>query len=188
MPNDLAFLPLIACALTAPEPRPALREVYETILRWEKNPDYKLAFEQFLMFMGEAYKSIETTVDRQNLAALENYLARPVRIDLLVEQNDRVLARIPLEGNLANPTISGIKPSGCRIYLETGLVIWEGEIAREDIIHSGQLEAAAKSTEKSGSPVRKIPVPKFSVILQLYPGFDEGSLEIIFNPIKENAS
>jgi len=59
MSRDLFFLPLIANALQKPDPKKGLQEAFEEIGLLGRQPEYKLGFRQFQMFMMEIRKNID---------------------------------------------------------------------------------------------------------------------------------
>lgn len=83
-------------------------------------------------------------------------------------------------------TIADIRPGHYGLRMDTGLIIWEGELTTKDLIWSQafggrSLELAAKAGGIQQRPPNTIHVPHAGVTLRLFPGLESGSLEIELN-------
>ena len=116
--------------------------------------------------------------------ALSPYLRVPV-FQLL--RDGRPMGPVSFETGAGRRAIDDIRPGRYTLQIDTGLVLWEGELTARDLIWTEafggrSLELAAESGEIRRRPARTIHVPESGVILRIFPGIESGSLEIELTP------
>ena len=113
----------------------------------------------------------------------EVFRPRPRVAVLQLLRDDRQIAELRFETIPGRHTITDIRPGRYALRIDTGLILWEGELTAKDLIW-GQafggrsLELAAEAGEIQHRPPDTIPVPQAGVTLWLFPGLESGSLEI----------
>lgn len=113
----------------------------------------------------------------------EVFRPRPRVTVLQLLRDDRQIAELSFETIPGRHTITDIRPGRYALRIDTGLILWEGELTAKDLIW-GQafggrnLELAAEAGEIQHRPPDTIHVPQAGVTVWLFPGLESGSLEI----------
>ena len=104
MNRDLFFLPLIADALQKPDPKKGLQEAFEEIELLGRQPEYKLGFRQFQMFMKEIKRNIEARSSLSEDAVFDSFrdLQLQVIAGVLEENQDDEQACLDLINSRPN--------------------------------------------------------------------------------------
>jgi len=97
--------------------------------------------------------------------------------------NGRELKRMSFPIKPGRRTVDAISPGHYTLKLDSGLVVWEGQLNARDLIWTQafgekDLELVAETIEIRHRPVREIQVPEAAMILRTFAGLEAGSLEI----------
>ena len=93
--------------------------------------------------------------------------------------------QVSLPTKPAHRTVDGIHPGLYTLKLDSGMVIWEGQLSARDLIWAEafggkNLDLAAETFDIRRRPARKIEVSEAAVTLRTFAGLETGSLEIEF--------
>jgi hypothetical protein len=168
--DRLHFIPMLEQALKSPDPKSALADAFDQI----KQSGTPEAYSQFEIFMDEAYRRCE------EIGMDITEFICPV-IQLL--SNDRVVGELTFSQSLKTNSIGNIVPGRYQLKLNTGRIIWEGELTPEELIWSEafpeqKLELAAETIDAEKTPTREIMVWDGEIIIRTYAGIESGSIEI----------
>ena len=123
MKRDLYFIPILCRAFDEPDRAAALRRAFAEIERLGRFENYRVGLRQFHRFMKEAY-------------------TRPVP-HLLLEKDRSIIARI-VPGQTADEVrITGIVPGTYSLRLDTGRLLWTGNLEEKDLIWACAFPTAA---------------------------------------------
>lgn len=182
MHKNLYFIPIIAGALEQPDTKAALSEAFELIHSMGKEAQYHNGYQQFLRFMESVDNSLWEEAPEQVASQLLQAMERPFPCDILVECDDHIVGTCSFKDATAQ-TIAGIKPGFHHLRFETGLLLWQGAVADEDVLWSRAfsekpLKMAADTEEVKRQPTRTIDLPESGLILRFYAGIETGFMEI----------
>ena len=130
---------------------------------------------------SEIRRSPWLRAENDTLGELFRPLRRVAVLQLL--RDGRQIAEVSFETIPGRHAIADIRPGRYALRLDTGLILWEGELTAKNLIW-GQafggrsLELAAEAGEIQHRPPDTIPVSQAGVTLWLLPGLESGSLEI----------
>ena len=187
MQDDLFFVPMITHALQQPDPKAAMLGVFEEIRRMGQESRHVRGYQQFLQFMESVDQArLQETPEElgaQILAAMD----RPLSIEIIIERNDNVVATCSFEQPFGARNVDGIAPGDYRVKLDTGCVLWEGNLSERELLWSKAfpgkpLKMAADSGQPTGEPTREISLLDGTVILRVYAGVESGFMEIELKP------
>ena len=190
MPKPLYFIAILARALEQSDPKAALHKAFDEIRRLGRLPQYRLGYEQFQQFMGEAVQHAgkpnedsltETLIDVlvSELSRVEEKTLRPV---LVLEGEGVPPRRIRL--SVGKGTIGDIVPGHYRLKLSnTGWLLWTRTLNKTELLWSEAypgrpLALAADTGVPSQEPTREVILLDGEIILRTYPGLELGWLEI----------
>jgi len=187
MQDDLFFVPMIARALQQPDPKAAMLEVFEEIRRMGQETRYGRGYQQFLRFMESVDQTRLQEAPEELGAEILTAMERPAGIEIIVEKNDDVVTAFSFEQPFGIRSVDEIAPGNYRVKLDTGRILWEGNLAEQDLLWSkaypGEpLKMAADSGQPIGKPTREIPLLDETVLLRVYAGLESGFLEIEWKP------
>jgi len=183
MRDDLYFIPMIAEALQEPDPKTALIATFERIRAMSEEPRFQQGYRQLMDFMDSAVSGRwEDALEEVGAMILEE-LDRPLAAEIVVERDGVVVASCCFEPAMAVRAIGDINPGDYCLRLDTGRLLWEGELVEEDLLwakaHPGQdLQMAADADGSPRQPTREIELLDGAVVLRVYAGLESGMLEI----------
>ena len=183
MSDDMFFIPMIARALQQPDPRTAMAEAFERIEAMGQQPRYRNGYEQFLAFMNSVADGRRADAPEEAGALILEKLDRPRTVEVFVERDNTRIATCEFDEAIGAEAIAGIVPGRYRLTLETGRLVWEGELTEGDLLwsktHPGEgLPMAADSEDTTREPTREMDLLEGTVVLRIYAGVEAGSLEI----------
>lgn len=183
MRDDLYFIPMIAEALQEPAPKAALIATFERIRAMGKEPRYQQGYRQFMDFMDSAASGNWEDDPEEVGAMILEELGRQLSAEIVVECDGVVVAACSFEQEVGVQTVGDIKPGAYCLRLDTGWLLWEGNLVEKDLLwakaHPGQdLPMAADTGEPSRQPTREIDLLDGAVVLRVYAGVESGMLEI----------
>lgn len=188
MRDDLYFIPMIAAALQEPDPKVAMIATFERIRAMGKGPRYQRGYRQLMDFMASAVSGRWEDAAEEVGATILEELDRPLAAEIVVERDGVVVGSCRFEQATGVEAVGNIKPGNYRLQLDTGLLLWAGKLADEDLLwakaHPGRdLPMAADTGESSRQPTRRFDLLDGAVVLRVYAGVESGTLEIEFkNP------
>ncbi len=96
------------------------------------------------------------------------------------------LKRIPLDQQGGRWTIDNLQPGFYALSFDTGRVIWEGELTKNDLLWTlafpGQdLPLAADTGEEAIQPSRQFHLLQGEIVLNVYPGLESGRIKLLMN-------
>jgi hypothetical protein len=100
-----------------------------------------------------------------------------------VDRDGKLISSLPL--GLSNGTLNilNVAPGKYTIKLSTGYILWTGDLTEKDLFvlkafpDSDMMLAAATDTLKT-KPSKQIMLLDGEIIIQVFPGFEGGSIEI----------
>lgn len=101
--------------------------------------------------------------------------------------NGRKLGQVSFSTKAGRRTLDGINPGHYSLKLDSGLVIWEGQLYARDLIWTEafggkNLNLAAETSDIRRLPAREVEVPEAALTLRTFAGLETGSLEIELTP------
>jgi hypothetical protein len=182
MKDALYFLPMIAHALQQPDPAAALRDALARIRTMGHEPRYRLGYEQFLRFLDMARRPEVGEADVP-IAQIAEAARRPMGVDILVERDGEIISICAFGATPATRTIGGVVAGAYLLRLDTGRVLWEGRLAKEDLLWARAfpkqpLRVAADTGESRRQMTREIALLDGTVILRVFAGVESGTMEI----------
>jgi hypothetical protein len=107
----------------------------------------------------------------------------PDSIEIIIDIDGKPLKRIPWTDHLVVDTISGVSPGNLSVRLNTGRVLWQGELTTSDLFLSEafpneELKLAADTGEDFAKMSRRFHLLDGQLIITVYPEIESGSLEI----------
>lgn len=183
MSDDLFFIPIISKALQQPDQAQSLKEAFEQIEKLASEKRYQRGYQQFCSFMNELgltqQKNTFKEIEQKLVAAFE----RPDVFDITIEKDGELLGKLSFTGKGGAKDITGIKPGDYYLRLDSGLCIWEGKVATQDIqlhiAYPGQsLPMAADTDDRERQPTRIETMFNGAMILRFYAGIISGSMQI----------
>jgi hypothetical protein len=103
--------------------------------------------------------------------------------EIIVERNGKSIASIPCEHLPVTKEIRGLKPGHYTVRLDTGRVIWEGELTQEELIWTAAfpeqaLDLAADTGEAAARTTREATLLNGELIIRVFPEIEGGRLEL----------
>jgi hypothetical protein len=183
MSDDLFFIPILEQALRQEDITSALRNAFGRIQTLGQEPRYQRGYQQFARFMHEAGTTDPREAAERLLDQFCRDFERPDALDIVVERDDKPVARRSFHVAPGKQVIGGIKTGSYLVSLDTGRVLWEGLLTEGDLVWAKAfpgrpLKMAADTGEDRGQPTRQIPLLHGSVVLRVFPGIECGTLEI----------
>lgn len=120
---------------------------------------------------------------KQSREAFQPFLPRHRYPSILVTCRGRTLASIPTSPSPASHRVEEVLPGQYQIALDSGRVLWEGELTRADLLWEAAFPelglAMAADTEEDALPTtRDIVLLDGAVVLRTSPGMEHGHLLI----------
>ena len=176
MRDDLFFVDMLAQALAQPDAKKTLCEAFERIERMGREPRYFVGHIQFRRFIQETLKKFEKN--------LPEGMDRAPHVEIILEKDGQIVGRCVL-GRKPSHTVSirEVTPGIFKLKLDTGLILWEGEIGRADVLWAEAhkehpLDMAADTAGETDRPTREIRLENFGLMLRLHAGIESGRLDI----------
>lgn len=191
MSKDLYFIKLLNRALASSQPREELQDAFDEIEKLGKQPGYEKGYGQFLKFMSlmgadERKELIDPEIWRRGIEEWLESTASDASMPLIVlERNGEVLARIQVEEKGNTGTIGDLRPGSYLLRLESGWVLWKGDLSKTDLIwrHTFPEEALplAAETERITAKIsREIELLQGELAIKVMPGRSSGRMDIIY--------
>ena len=103
--------------------------------------------------------------------------------EIIVERNGKSVASIPCEHLPVTHVIENVKPGLYTIKLDTGRIIWEGELTQEELIWTAAfpeqaLDLAADTGEAAARTTREATLLNGELIIRVFPEIEGGRLEL----------
>ncbi|MBN2590816.1 MAG: hypothetical protein JXA96_13210 [Sedimentisphaerales bacterium] len=190
MNYDLYFIPIIEKALEDKlNKKQALEAAFEEIVLFGRQSNYKIGYQQFCLFMNDInFLKHHFSSQMLERKITENF-ARPHHLSISIERNETVLEMFIFTFSGGTQTLRKIIPGNYRLILDTGLCLWSDTLTEADLIFSkgaggDTLKMAADSDRQSPEPVRLESIFSNSIMLALYAGFENGTIEITVDNIR----
>ncbi len=169
MTKNLYFIPLLSRAVENPETGRSLREALSSIRSLGTQAEYRQGYEQFLVVLAESM--------RRMLSMAEN----PLRF--IVTRERGFPRTMEMMGEYGIASLKDLAHGRYQIRLHTGMLLWEGEFTREQLLWAyafgdEALPAAAASPGLAAQPSSVIQVIPGELVLRTYPGPLAGRIEI----------
>ena len=201
MNHDLYFIPLVSQALAAPDPKSALPKALAVIEALGQLPEYQNGYAQWKKFFAVLAEGVREQ-RRNEQGAMDQPAAvrrkkppedttleenEPIQftpaLEIVVAKDDRALATIPYTGTPTKRRIGNLTPGRFQINLDTGRLLWEGDLERKDLIWTEAypdtaLEVAAATEEMPNPPTREWTLLNGTMILRVFPGLESGRMII----------
>ena len=134
MADDLYFIPIIARALEAPDPKTAVIEAFDRIHAMGQQPQYSHGYQQFAMFLdavaGARWKDAPERTGRLILEEVE----RQQSVEIIVERDGDVVATCRFEHGIGTAIAQNLVAGEYVLRFDTGRILWNGRLAEEDLI------------------------------------------------------
>jgi hypothetical protein len=117
------------------------------------------------------------------MTAMREFGVRSAPLMVQVRRNGDFVASFPVP--LAEvAVVRGLQPDSYAITLDTGRLLWSGELGPADLIwrHAfpgRPLGVAAESSAPSTTPTRRIILAVGTLIIVVYPGMETGSIQLV---------
>ncbi|KMY65554.1 hypothetical protein AAU61_21655 [Desulfocarbo indianensis] len=191
MNRDLYFIKLMNQALTSLHPREAMRDAFNEIEKLGQQPGYEKGYRQFLEFMSlvdadEQAEQIDPEIWRRGIEEwLESTTQQATIPPMVLECDGEVLARLQVDEKRTAETVSGLTPGSYSLCLESGWVLWKGELSKADLIwrHAfpeEPLPLAAETEPASAKASREIGLLEGELVIKVTPGRSSGRMDIIY--------
>ena len=183
MRDDLYFIPMIAAALQEPDPKAALMATFERARAMGSEPRYQRGYRQFMDFMASAFSAGWADATQDAGIQRPEDLDHTLSAEIVVERNGAHFALCRFDQAVGVHAVGAAKPGSYRVLFHTGRLLWEGELANEDLLwanaHPSQdLPMAADMGDSPRSPTRSMDLLDGVVVLRVYAGLEAGTLEI----------
>ena len=199
MLEDMYFLPILMRALDATCPRESLRDAFRVIETMGRDPEFEQGYRQFLKFLGcaiahscrseEASRELEST-DITNLAvARETVVSALSKVSLLqgvvfvLRRNGETIGSFVADPTKPVWSHEGITPGAFELCLESGRIIWEGELTKQEVLSAfafpeEALRMAADTGAGQEKPTHQAVLFDGELQVRVYPGRLSGRLEV----------
>lgn len=191
MNRDLYFIKLLNQALASSHPRDALRDAFVEIEKLGQQPGYEKGYGQFLEFMSlvgadEQVEQIDPEIWRRSIEEWLEYTALEAPTpSMVLERNGEVVTRLQLKEKRSAQTVSGLTPGSYSLRLDSGWILWKGELSKADLIwrHAypeEPLPLAAETEPASAMASREIGLLEGELVIKVTPGRSSGRMDIIY--------
>jgi len=182
MNNELYFIEKLSVALESHDLRCSLHAAFADIRKSSHNPQFARGYQQFLLFMEE----VERSCLKESLPEAASYLdcfLRPSAATLSLVKGELKIAEREWTGCEKSWWIQNVTPGAYCLKLETGLIIWEGDLTSSfllwDEAFPGRGFEMAAATEPSGpTPSQSITIAEYGLCMKVLPGIESGALHI----------
>lgn len=191
MNKDLYFIKLLNQALDSSHPREALRNAFDEIEKLGQQPGYEKGYGQFLEFMSlvgadEQAEQIDPEIWRRGIEDwLESTALQAPIPSMVLKRDGEFVARLQVDEKRTAATVSGLTPGSYSIRLESGWVLWKGELSKADLIwrHAfpeEPLPLAAETEPASAKASREFGLLEGELLIKVTPGRSSGRMDIIY--------
>jgi hypothetical protein len=181
MTKDLYFLRLIAEALEKPDSKTAIEGALKKIRVMGKLPEYKLGFKQFKRFMAEVNDSFKKHFEEP--VDLMDTMLKDLPLKIVIERNGENIIAIPVKRGCFSEKTPNIFPGHFVIKLNTGRMIWQGELTDQDLIWTAafpekDFALAADTGDRAEHIAREIILLEGELIMRVLPELESGCIEV----------
>lgn len=165
MRDDLYFIPIIEQAMRPRDPRAALAEGFRRVRSMGAENRYQLGFDQFGAFMSVAAQ------------------AAPLDIGVVVFRDGSPVGSVRSGPRADRQVLRGITPGEYAVQLETGRLLWEGELTKSHLVWAAAFPGrpvrfAADTGEVAGASTLDVELLGGEMFLKVFPGIESGMIEI----------
>jgi hypothetical protein len=183
MSDDLYFVPILAQALGQGDVAAALRDAFAQIQAKGRLPRYHRGYRQFIGFMREVGRTDQRRAAQELLDLFAREFRRPDVVAVVVERDGSLVTKCAFPRMPGKRVLGGIRPGTYRFYLDTGRLLWEGTLVREDLIWAEAfprepLRMTADTGGAGAKPSKQIPLFEGAMVMRVFPGIECGSLEL----------
>lgn len=136
-------------------------------------------------FASESFpEGMEWSSQHEHFIAMMKPLAQPAHLATIVLDRDgQILREIVVDRLPSFSTVQGITPGHYTLALQTGRLLWEDTLCDDDLCWTSAfpgrpLALAAATLEQGGQPSRTIRLLNGGITLSIFPGLEQGRLEI----------
>jgi hypothetical protein len=160
--KNLYFIGLIADAFQQPDPKTAIEEAFKKITKLGQSQGYERGFQQFKRFMA---------------------LMNGNGLEIIIDKNGESIVSIPIKNGPYSEKIQNIKPGQYEVRLNTGRILWQGELTVRDLVWTAafpetDMALAADTGEFSGFMTREIKLLNGELVLRIVPELEGGCIEL----------
>ena len=124
---------------------------------------------------GDRLQELQTQVNRVSMP--------PAHLHLELRRDDEVIARVRLEAGEFHQAIGQIIPASYSLALDTGRLLWESVLSREDLVWSAAfphqaLPLAADTGELHCASTRRSNLLGRKLVVAVFPGLESGRIRI----------
>jgi len=106
-----------------------------------------------------------------------------INLEIIIERNGETIISIPIKSGKFSEKIKNIYPGQYEIRLNTGRVLWEGELTHRDLLWTeafpdADLALAADTSDTPAEPTKEIKLLNGEFSIRVFPGIEAGLLEI----------
>ena len=186
MANELFFVPIFLNTLRAADPERGLSAAFASIVQKSEQPDFEQGAAQFQAWMDLAVQ------DETLGAEVWKALLMPDEAGFVLLRDGVIAEQVTLSLTEGLAVMDRIVPGHYELALETGWLIWEAELTVEDLlwteVHPDEpLAWAASSETRQERPTRTFDLKETGLILNIYPGLEDGRLELSANKCEEES-
>ena len=194
MSKDLYFIKLLTRALGSPDPKNALRQAFSDIKQLGHKPQYSNGHKQFLQFMSIVNSSIDSgeysiTPDllRKHMEEWMDQTGLGEPLPAIVLECDGEIAGVAdISETKSIESVRGLEPGNYLLRLETGQVLWQGELSIADLywrhaFPEDTLPLAAETDKAIVRSSREFDLLDGELTIRILPGRTSGRMDIIFN-------
>ena len=182
MTDALYFITLIANALKQANPKEALKGAFKTIETLGRQPQYQQGYVQFQRFMEECGGASMALVDlAEHMSGAPP--TEPREIFFIIELDGREWHTVPVSRPFSSLTIKGLRPGHYTLLLDTGRLLWEGELTEKHLLWTEAfpdqpLALAADTGDVEPVSTINIPFLDGEWTLLVLPGLESGRMQL----------
>jgi len=204
MANELYFIPIIERALRASDRKTVLVEAFKTIEDLGQQDIYRQGYQQFHHFMElthEIHSNRENSTDEAMMDWFETHpdwkelfkqwedeqevlLSSEKYPSLVVERDGEPCGHVLIHTIPSEVSIGHLLPGRYVFRLDTGRILWEGELTDEDLLWEvafphQPLELAADTGREERQSRPDISLLGNELIARIIPGVESGAVQFI---------
>lgn len=162
MNKDLYFINIITDAFEQPDPKMAIEEAFKKILTMGQQSEYEHGFRQFKRFMA---------------------LMNDNGLEIIIVKNGESIISIPVKSGPFSERIQNIKPGQYAVRLNTGRILWQGELTEKDLVWTAafpetDLALVADTGDLAEHRTRVIKLLEGELIIRVIPQLETGCIEL----------
>jgi len=182
MSNKLYFIPLVSQAISQSDTRAEAKHILERILELGKRPEYFQGFLQFQRFMAKVFEIQKDDIPW--MAGIWELQPDKRTIKIIIIKDEETIASFPMNLSEKSRLIHNALPGFYTIKLSTGRILWMDEISKRDLswreaFPDRELKLAAAVGEVKQVPTKEISVLDGEIIIRIFPGFEDGTIEVM---------